>query len=161
MTDPRDDLDAWLHAEVDPMHPPPGTFERIRKQARRRKARRALISAASAGAAAAVIVLAVVALPRVVPSVLHLKPNPAGNSAAAASTRTGPARPSSHPAATRTPPASTTPALALPPVPVNFAATSVTFVGRDTGWVIGQAGHPRPLRRRPDLHVDGPDRHRR
>jgi hypothetical protein len=30
----------------------------------------------------------------------------------------------------------------LPPVPANFAATSVTFVGSGTGWVIGQAGTP-------------------
>lgn len=83
MTDPRDDIDAWLHAEVEPLRPPPGTFEQIRKQARRRRARRAVLSAGSAGAAAVVIVLAVVALPHVVPSVLHLKPNPAGNNSTA------------------------------------------------------------------------------
>jgi hypothetical protein len=147
VTDPRDDIDTWLHEQVDPLHPPPGTFKRIRKQARRRKARRALVSAVSAGAAAAVIVLAVVALPRVVPSVLHLKSNAASDTSAADRPVTSaPARASSHAA---TSPASTPDGTASrpmhhgsPPVPGHFAATSVTFVSQDTGWVIGQAGTP-------------------
>ena len=122
------------------MHPPPGTFERIRKQARRRKARRAVMTAASAGAAAAVVVLAVVALPRVVPSVLHLKPNPAGNSAAASAPPSRSARLPSATPSTDAPALSTAPS--APPVPANFAATSVTFVSLSTGWVIGQAGTP-------------------
>ncbi len=141
MTDPRDDIGAWLRKEVDPLHPPPGTFERIRKQARRRKARRAVMTAASAGAAAAVIVVAVVALPRVVPSVLHLKTNPADRNIAASQHRS-----SSLPGtSTKASPASTgRPRLVvpLPPVPANFAATSVTFDSQSTGWVIGQAGTP-------------------
>jgi hypothetical protein len=140
VTDPRDDIDVWLHAEVEPIHPPPGTFERIRKQARRRKRRRALVAAASAGAVAVVTVLAVVALPRVVPSVLHLRKTSVGSSAARDTFR-----PSSH-AATSTPtPHDSTPNLPssqLPLVPAHFAPTSVTFVGLDTGWVIGQAGTP-------------------
>ena len=41
MTDPRDDLDAWMNAQVRPLPPPPGTFELIRKRARRRKVTRA------------------------------------------------------------------------------------------------------------------------
>jgi hypothetical protein len=147
VTDPRDDIDTWLHAQVEPLHPPPGTFERIRKQARRRKARRALVSAVSAGAAAAVIVLAVVALPRVVPSVLHLKSNAAGNTSAAGRPATSaPARASSHAAASPTPTQDATASRPVrygrPPVPLNFAATSVTFVSQGTGWVIGQAGTP-------------------
>ena len=28
----RDRLDAWLNAEVEPLAPPPGTFERIRRR---------------------------------------------------------------------------------------------------------------------------------
>ena len=105
MTDPRDDIDTWLNAQVEPLHPPPGTFERIRKQARRRKARRALVSAASAGAAASVIVLAVVALPRVVPSVLHLKSHAAGETSGAGGgpATSHPAPATSHPAASATP----------------------------------------------------------
>ena len=152
MTDPHDDLDAWLHTEVEPMQPPPGTFEQIRKQARRRKARRAMVSAVSAGTAAAVIVLAVVALPRVVPSVLHFKSNPAGHSAAAggphraSGPRSAPGSPGSLHGSTSPGPVTYAPASGklplVPPVPVNFAATSATFVGLSTGWVIGQAGTP-------------------
>jgi hypothetical protein len=147
VTDPHDDLDTWLNAQVEPLHPPPGTFEQIRKQARRRKARRALVSAVSAGAAAVVIVLAVVALPRVAGSVLHLKSHSAGNSSAAERPVTPTsARPSSHTATSTTPTPDGTASHPVPagppPVPVNFAATSVTFVSQSTGWVIGQAGIP-------------------
>jgi hypothetical protein len=147
VTDPHDDLDTWLNARVEPLHPPPGTFEQIRKQARRRKARRALVSAVSAGAAAVVIVLAVVALPRVVPSVLHLKSHTAGNSSAADRPVTPTSvRPSSHTATSPTPTPDGTPSHPVPagplPVPANFAATSVTFVSQGNGWVIGQAGIP-------------------
>src|SRR5262249_25798117 len=39
-------------------------------------------------------------------------------------------------------PASATPTPAVPPVPPNFAASSVTFVSTGVGWVIGQAGTP-------------------
>ena len=148
MTDPRDDIDTWLHGQVEPLHPPPGTFERIRKQARRRKTRRVLVSAVSAGAAAAVIVLAVVALPGVVPSVLHLKSNPASESSAADRPVTSaPAHATSHAATSPTPSPdgrASHPVLhgPPPPVPGNFAATSVTFVSQSDGWVIGQAGTP-------------------
>ena len=147
MTDPHDDIDTWLNAQVEPLHPPPGTFERIRKQARRRKARRALVSAVSAGAAAVVIVLAVVALPRVAGSVLHLKSHAAGNNSAADHPVTPTsARASSHTATSPTPTPDGTASHLVPagppPVPVNFAATSVTFVSQGTGWVIGQAGIP-------------------
>jgi hypothetical protein len=146
VTDPRDDIDTWLNAQVEPLHPPPGTFERVRKQARRRKARRALVSAVSAGAAAAVVALAVLALPRVVPSVLHLKSHAAGETSVAGPATSHPARATSHPAASATPTPNHTASHPVPagppPVPVNFAATSVTFVGLDTGWVIGQAGIP-------------------
>ena len=147
MTDPRDDIDTWLHAQVEPLSPPPGTFERIRKQARRRKARRVLVSAVSAGAAASVIVLAVVALPRVVPSVLHMKSNPASNNSAAGHPlASASAHARSYPAASSTPTpdgtASRSVSAGPPPVPINFAATSVTFVSQGTGWVIGQAGTP-------------------
>jgi hypothetical protein len=152
VTDPHDDLDAWLHAEVDPLQPPPGTFQQIRKQARRRKARRAAVSAVSAGTVAAVIVLAVVALPKVVPSVLHLKPDQAGHSVAAGGTRPPTAFGSGSRAAASSPskaagsttdtPASGKLPGSLPPVPASFQPTSATFVGLNTGWVIGQAGTP-------------------
>jgi hypothetical protein len=146
VSDPRDDVDAWLHEEVEPLGPPPGTFERIRKQARRRRARRVLASAASAGVAAAVIALAFVALPRVVPTVLHLKSNAASDTSAARPVRSSPTPTASHAATSLAPTPDATASHLVPagppPVPVNFAATSVTFIGLHTGWVIGQAGIP-------------------
>ena len=75
MTDPRDRIDTWLSTEVEPLAPPPGTFERIRRRARRRKANRALMSAAGV----LVVIAAAVLAPRV-----------AG--AAAAGRRPGPGR---------------------------------------------------------------------
>ena len=37
MADRRDDLDSWLDGRIEPLPPPPGTFELIKKRARRRK----------------------------------------------------------------------------------------------------------------------------
>jgi len=139
MTEPRDNLDGWLDTEVDPLRPPPGTFELIRKRARRRKARRALMSAASAGAAAAVIVVGVVALPRVVPSVLHVNSNPAGHSAAAGATASERSGTLITGKATAGPSANAAKHASQPVVPLDFSASSVTFVSLETGWVIGQA----------------------
>jgi hypothetical protein len=138
VTEPDDPFDTWLHAQVEPLRPPPGTFGQIRKRAKRRKMRRAMMSAASAGAAAVLIVVAVVALPRVV-STLHASPKPAANSTVNRPTFS----PSRHPTA----PASTTPTSSaartseLPTVPADFAPTSVTFVSLDTGYVLGQAAN--------------------
>jgi photosystem II stability/assembly factor-like uncharacterized protein len=138
MTDPHD-LDTWLTAQVRPLPPPPGTFELIRKRARRRKMTRAV--AAAAGAAAVIAVAATV--PRLVITQLGVGPGPTPNGAALG--QTSPARPRHHQATASGPgtasPAAT-PAAPSPPVPANFAATSVTFVGPDTGFVIGQAGTP-------------------
>ena len=146
MTEPRDPFENWLHTGVEPLPPPPGTFEQIRKRARRRKVRRATMSAASAGVAAGLIVLAVVALPKVVPSVLHLKSNPVSHAAAGghrrhhgfrpATSKAAPVRSSSPPVTSTTAPPGTG------PVPPRFAPTSVTFVSLSTGFVIGQAGTP-------------------
>jgi hypothetical protein len=141
MADPRDELDAWLNAQVPPLPPPPGTFELIRKRARRRKMTRAV--AAAAGAAAVIAVVATV--PRLVITQLHVGPGPAASGQAAGQTSSvGPHK--HHPTPSVTPsatPSTASPATAPPPlVPPNFAATSVTFVGANTGYVIGQAGTP-------------------
>ena len=139
MTDPRDDLDTWMNAQVQPLPPPPGTLELIRKRARRRKATRA--AAAAAGAAAVIAVIAIV--PRLVITQLNVGPGPASSGAAAGNT--SPAGPSPHHHATATPslvPSSSAPPPVLPAAPGNFQATSVTFVGADTGFVLGQAGIP-------------------
>jgi hypothetical protein len=134
VTDPRDDLDAWLKAQVHPLPPPPGTFELIRKRARRRKLTRAVVTAA--GAAAAIAIIA--AVPTLLIPRLQLGPGPTQSGAAAGQTQdASPAHPSASPS---TP--APAPAVAPPPVPANFAATSVTFIGTLTGWVLGQAGVP-------------------
>jgi len=134
VTDPRDDLDAWLKAQVHPLPPPPGTFELIRKRARRRKLTRAMVTAA--GAAAAIAIIA--AVPTLLIPRLQRGPGPTQSGAQAGQTQdASPAHPSASPAT----PGTVAP-VAPPPVPPNFAATSVTFIGTLTGWVLGQAGVP-------------------
>jgi photosystem II stability/assembly factor-like uncharacterized protein len=120
--------------------PRPGTFEQVRKRARRRK----LGQAAMAVAGAAVVVAGAIVVPRLVlPG--HVGGAPLAQSASttpAQQNSPSPAQPSpsgtSGPEATSATP---TPRLA-PSVPANFAASSVTFVSTSTGWVIGQAGTP-------------------
>jgi hypothetical protein len=142
--EPNEDLDRWLQARVDPLPPPPGTFDLIKRRVRRRRYRQVAVSAAVAAAVAG----AVVVVPRVATSVLNVNQNPTSNGAAAA----GSAAPSTPPtASTMGPEAGTTgggarPATSAPTrpasVPGNFDPTSVTFIGLHTGWVIGQAGTP-------------------
>jgi len=139
MTDPRDDLDTWMQAQVQPLPPPPGTFELIRKRARRRKATRAV--AAAAGAAAVIAVIATV--PRLVITQLNVGPGPASSGAAAGDTSSASPPAHHHPSATPSAvPSSSAPPPVLPAAPGNFQATSVTFVGANTGFVLGQAGIP-------------------
>jgi len=126
----RDDLDSWLNGRVDPLPPPPGTFELIQRRARRRKYRKLAITA---GAAAAVVAVAVT-VPQVV-SLHVLSPAPASSRVAAGQ--------STSPGATGgSPEASSATPVTGPPVPPDFQPGSVTFVSTDTGWVIGQAGTP-------------------
>src|SRR6266567_4466276 len=134
MADRRDDVDAWLSQRIEPLAPPPGTFELIKRRARRRKFRRLAITASAAAAAVA----AAVTVPQVV-NLPVLSPNPtssvaAGQSADATPTVSHSHSPSSAEASSAAP--------ILAPVPGNFRPTSVTFVGTGTGWVIGQALSP-------------------
>src|ERR1700730_9399454 len=120
VTDPRDDLDAWLKAQVHPLPPPPGTFELIRKRARRRKLTRAVVTAA--GAAAAIAIIA--AVPTLLIPRLQLGPGPTQSGAAAGQTQdASPAQPSPSPS-TPTPAAAPAPP---PPPPPHFSATAVTL----------------------------------
>jgi hypothetical protein len=139
MDEPRDDIDTWLQERVTPLLPHPGTFEQIRRRARRRKLGRATLTAAGA-----VVVLAgAITVPRLIlsggfggaPTALSSSSTPVHRSSPspAGSAQTSTSRPDASP--TPTPPG-------LPPVPPNFAASSVTFVSTSTGWVIGQAGTP-------------------
>jgi hypothetical protein len=135
MADHRDDVDAWLSERINPLPPPPGTFDLIKRRARRRKIRRLAITAASA----AVIVAAAVTVPEVVNlPVLNTSPTSAAEAGhPATATPTGAGRAESSASAPR-PSAASLPA----PVPPDFRPTSVTFIGPGTGWVIGQAGTP-------------------
>jgi hypothetical protein len=132
----RDDLDTWLQDRIDPLPPPPGTFEAIRRRARRRKYRKLAVSVG----AAAVIVAAAATVPQVVNLPIqrgsqvagqapeHTQGNnatPTGSSGVEASaTATIPALPSGN---------------AVPP---NFQPSSVTAVSTTRMFTIGQAGTP-------------------
>jgi len=131
MADRHDDSGSWLTDQIEPLPPPPGTFAEIRRRARRRKYRKLAITAGSA----AVVVAAAVTIPQMVS--LRVSPAPvsaaqAGRAATATATASQITNAASS-AGTAAVGASTG------PVPGNFAPSSVTFVGKDTGWVIGQA----------------------
>jgi hypothetical protein len=141
MDESRDDIDTWLEERVTPLLPRPGTFEQVRKRARRRK----LGQAAMAVAGAAVVMAGAIVVPRLV------LPRHVGETPLAVSSSTtpvqrhssSPAQPS--PSGTAGPEdgsATPTPTSTSDLVPPNFAASSVTFVSTSTGWVIGQAGTP-------------------
>ncbi len=138
MGDRHDDLDDWLSERIEPISPPPGTFDLIKRRARRRKYRKLAVAAGSA----AVIAAAAVTVPQVVHLTVLSPPatsNLAGRAASVAprtgggiTESTGASHPS-FPSPSAAPPA---------PAPPNFHPTSVTFVGTKTGFVIGQAGTP-------------------
>jgi hypothetical protein len=132
--DPRDNVDAWLGERIEPLPPPPGTFDLIKRRARRRKYRRLAITATSA----AVLVAAAVTVPQVV-NLPMLSPSPTQSPAARAGQQTSaaPSRPASSAAST-----AASGIARIAPVPADFRPTSVTFVSTRTGWVIGQAATP-------------------
>ncbi len=137
MADRRDNIDDWLNERINPLPPPPGTFELIKRRARRRKIRKLAITATSA----AVIVAAAVTVPQVV-NLPVLSQNPTSATQAgqpATATPTGGGRIQSSAAVPLLSPSAAQPPAA---VPANFRPTSVTFVGAATGWVIGQASTP-------------------
>ncbi len=138
MPDRHDDVDAWLSERIEPLPPPPGTFELIKRKARRRKFRKLAITAGSA----AVIVAAAVTVPQVV-NLPVLNPNPTAAPVGAQSHPASADRSAPRKAFGSASPATSSAVPAGPaPVPGNFRPTSVTFVGPRTGWVIGQALTP-------------------
>jgi photosystem II stability/assembly factor-like uncharacterized protein len=133
VSEPPDELDSWLSVRVEPLLPPPGTFERVSRQARRRRTRRAALAAAGA---VAVVAVAAVVIPQVAIPALET-----GRQVSAAGVSHRPAASPPHPTPLASSPA---PAATLtgPPGPAGAAAPpplSVTFVGVATGWVMGQA----------------------
>jgi hypothetical protein len=142
-----DELDRWLDQQVQPLAPPPGTFELVTKRARRRKLRRALVSAAGA---AAVVAAAVIAVP--LSSTLHLTTTNtnAGLTAGSAATPRQTPTPGKNASAASTAPSSApaTSASAAPSqgntgyLPPDYVPSSVTWDSTSTGWVMGPAGTP-------------------
>ena len=128
------DLDTWLHERIEPLSPPPGTFDAIRSRARRRKYRKLAVSA---GAAVAVIAAAVA-----VPQVVKL-PMETGKPVAISSTpaRSTPANVDSGPNV-ETSGEAPIPLPSGDPVPANFQPSSLTAVSSSTIFTIGQAGTP-------------------
>ena len=118
----RDHLDTWLQDRIEPLSPPPGTFEAIQRRARRRKFRKVAVSA---GAAAAVIAAAVT-----VPQVVKMPVEPARPEAGVSVTHP----PTWGPNTSGTPGApdgSSISPIPLPtgnPVPPDFQPTSITAV---------------------------------
>ena len=140
--DQRDPLDSWLGQQVQPLPPPPGTFELITRRARRRKLRKLAVTVVSA---AAVVAAVVIATPPLLS--LNVKPTPVAGSAEGSQsspTPSGAQQPNG--TATRYSPKPTAPPSQAPPaygpVPPNFQPVSVTFVSTSSAWVIGQAGTP-------------------
>jgi photosystem II stability/assembly factor-like uncharacterized protein len=139
MDEPRDEIDTWLEERVTPLLPRPGTFDQVRKRARRRK----LGQAAMATAGAAVVVAAAIVVPRVIlaghaggtPAVAVGPTTPQPRPTPSTAQPTSPGSPQARSATPTPPPVQAT-------VPPNFAASSVTFVSTRDGWVIGQAGTP-------------------
>ena len=148
VTEPPDDLGTWLARDVEPLSPPPGTFERIHRHARRRKLNQALAAAAGA----VVVIAGAVLIPAAATGLLTGGGGgPAGPAAAG--------RTSSAPAASSSPPPSVSAPVAPPPgaagtgtglsattsgapAPANFQPTSITMISGSIGAVIGQAGTP-------------------
>lgn len=138
-----DPLDRWLNQQVQPLPPPPGTFELISKRARRRRIRRTVASVASVGVVAAAIAVAVP-----LSMSLHLTTTPANGTLAGAAP-TSPSVPGSQSPLASASTALTSPvasATAAKPtggyLPPNLQPTSVTWDSASTGWVLGPAGTP-------------------
>ncbi|MGH3393682.1 MAG: WD40/YVTN/BNR-like repeat-containing protein [Streptosporangiaceae bacterium] len=162
MTDRHDEIEDWLGAEVHPLAPPPGTFERVQRRARRRKASQLLVTAA----AAVVVIAGAVIAPTVVPSLLasnshHL------SSAAVGSKTPGVTSTPANSTSKSSPPSSSSPATSSSaaaggtalsmttsgtPAPPNFQPTSITMISPSVGAVIGQAGTPGNCSN-PDPHI--------
>jgi hypothetical protein len=147
----RDPLDSWLEEQVQPLSPPPGTFEMITRRARRRKVRKLAVTVVSAAAVAAAVVVAVPVLTSMHLTTSSVPVNPAAGQSAASHTvsqsPSGTASQQMSPSQSHSQtPSPTGPASAVSPppgpMPANFQPSSVTFISTDNAWVIGQAGTP-------------------
>jgi hypothetical protein len=149
VSSPRDEIDDWLGGDVEPLGPPPGALDRIRRRARRRKVNQAMVAAAGC----AVVLAAAVSVPQLVGGGNHAG-KPLANGATSPSLQPSASQagsisvaPSVHSSAPiQTPPQRTTLSNSWTIPPLGFKPTSVTFVGTGSGAVvgavIGQAARP-------------------
>jgi hypothetical protein len=128
MTEPHDQIGKWLDEPVEPLPPPPGTFQKIRKRAARRRRHQMMAAAATAAA----VIAFVVAVPRLA---VTARESSQGSSAAE-NTGAIPRPTGSHPTRNTLTPGPTIEGTGEP-LPSGFAAMSATFVGLETGWVLG------------------------
>jgi photosystem II stability/assembly factor-like uncharacterized protein len=139
VTNDRDPIDAWLGADVEPLPPAAGAFERVHRRARRRKA----IKAISAAAGAAVVVAAAATLPQVASGLLNGPSTGPANYHPASPGSTHPTGPPSatHQSSGRLSAAG--PALRTagkgPAPDAGLHPVSVTFVGNGPGRTLGAA----------------------
>ncbi|HEX6449291.1 MAG TPA: hypothetical protein VF060_07515 [Trebonia sp.] len=132
--DGRDGVDTWLHDRIEPLPPPPGTFEAIRRRARRRKVRKLAVSV---GAAAAIIAAAVT-VPQVVQLPIQSGKTEAGSTPVNSTQATTPAGTSGVATSSK----SAIPTVTGNPVPTNFRPSSLTAVSATAVFTIGQASTP-------------------
>jgi hypothetical protein len=144
VTNPPDKIDAWLDADVEPLLPPPGTFERVSRRARQRKRHQLMMSAA----AGVVVIAAAAAAPQLASALRHAAGSsgpPAAASQSQASKLTPRATGSASPASPSATPTSSPPGQSswtIPtglPVASGFRPTSITLVSASVAAVIGQA----------------------
>jgi hypothetical protein len=150
VTDRHDEIEDWLGAEVHPLAPPPGTFERVQRRARRRKANQLLVTAVGA----VVVIAGAVIAPTVAPSLLASNSHPQGPAALGTKTPGVTSTPANS-TSKSSPPSSSSPATSSSavaggtalsmttsgtPAPTNFQPTSMTMITPSVGAVIGQAG---------------------
>lgn len=137
MTDP---LDRILQPpEIDPLAPPAGHFDEIRRRARSRRHRRA--------AAATGLVTAAVVAGAVVGTSLLVAPTGRHTPATITSPSTTASRPASSPGPSAQPGPSVAPrlpALGTGPVPAHFLPWSVSSVSAQVSFVLGDAPCSRP-----------------
>jgi len=132
----RDDLDTWLQNRIDPLPPPPGTFDAIRRRARHRKYRKLAVTVG----AAVVVVAAAVTVPQVVQLPVERGNSVAGESPAGSTPGNATPTGTNGVEASATAPIPTLPT--GDPVPPNFQPSSVTAVSTTRMFTIGQAGTP-------------------
>jgi hypothetical protein len=145
--EPPDELDTWLGRDVQPLSPPPGTFERIHRRARRRKLNQALVAAAGA----VVIIAGGVLIPAAATGLLtgggpSAPPAAAGRARSSPPASSAPVTPPPSSAISPVPTAPTGTGLSATTsgaaTPANFQPTSITMISGTIGAVIGQAGTP-------------------